>query len=1008
VATKKITQLPTASAVLPTDLVPIVDLNDTMTQKATWSQVAQGLDGLVATLTGSHFSGPVTASLGVSASFGSFGTADTATTGLIRLAGGDGIYARHSSNPVNMPMLLTSVSDALFLGTSPLYNAGDQFSDIRIYSTEAGYVYIGNGASSNFYVGGGAVTSAVPIMANGGLSGSLTRLTGGTSYLVAGANTTIVTQSNGSILITATGGTAAAGGNTGDFQYNNLGALAGVSGLSYNGAVVDMALPVTASWGLSASFVTIDTGGSLRVDNNGTTIPLFTYDGVSFAQKFGDPTGTAYTSQFHAASYGYMGNVDAGTFYLANTAGPELSGYVSSVKLYEANSVRWLSHVPITASLGVSASFIQVDSSDGTTNTGYLAVGGTNVPTEGMLRLGSDTGGYRDIIKVRQNGADWSFLNIHNAGASYINVGPTPSVGYAMTWRGYNHLFHGYDGIFDFYREGTGTYPLRIGPTTGATFSVPVTASVGISGSHGSFGVANVAVSGALRLGNASTINFRNALNSADVQLATVTAGNNLLFGHASNPGDLYLRTATAKTIFHEADLHEFRTAAGSPFTSFSTTLANFTSSPISTTGYIRVNSTESGDAIQIGNNMWVVGQKLAGGKLYLLSTNAVDDVIVGTPSNPGVLYLQGGVLGSIYNAAAHYFRNADHSLNWGYLGGGTSDFFSFGASPATTGYLRLPNVATVKSRNALNNADLTLLESNASNQLVVGGTNVTQVGGKAINKNQIGHRLTLSSSNPVPTTEAISGSTLYLTPYVGNQIALWDNTTWWQYEVDEVSLALSGLTANTNYDVFLYMNGGTATLTTVAWSTATARATSLARRDGVLVLSSSHTRRYVGTIRSVSTTQTEDSSGRRFVWNYYNRVPRQMKRLATFDGPVAYNGVLRPYNNDTNHAIAYVCGEDVEVEARGYGMVKYTASDWGGAVNIGIDSTTVGSATMTNGAYTIANAFTWPTAEYRGAPGLGYHYLMLLQQAGNAVNFYGDGGSPTYFQSGMVGSVFG
>ena len=58
---------------------------------------------------------------------------------------------------------------------------------------------------------GGDVVSSGSITAEKGLSGSLTRLMDGTSYLVAGTNVTISSSSNGQVVISSTGGGAGSG-----------------------------------------------------------------------------------------------------------------------------------------------------------------------------------------------------------------------------------------------------------------------------------------------------------------------------------------------------------------------------------------------------------------------------------------------------------------------------------------------------------------------------------------------------------------------------------------------------------------------------------------------------------------------------------------------------------------------------------------------------------------------------------------------------------------------------
>jgi hypothetical protein len=76
--------------------------------------------------------------------------------------------------------------------------------------------------------------------------------------------------------------------------------------------------------------------------------------------------------------------------------------------------------------------------------------------------------------------------------------------------------------------------------------------------------------------------------------------------------------------------------------------------------------------------------------------------------------------------------------------------------------------------------------------------------------------RLTLSSGAPV--SGDVSGATLYWTPFVGMQVALYDGTTWYLKKFSEISAALPA-TTNTVYDVFLFDNAGTLTLELVPWT---------------------------------------------------------------------------------------------------------------------------------------------------------------------------------------------
>ncbi len=65
--------------------------------------------------------------------------------------------------------------------------------------------------------------------------------------------------------------------------------------------------------------------------------------------------------------------------------------------------------------------------------------------------------------------------------------------------------------------------------------------------------------------------------------------------------------------------------------------------------------------------------------------------------------------------------------------------------------------------------------------------------------------RLTLSSGVPVSRADVTAAGTLYFTPYKGHYIGLYYSAAWHACEFAEESIALSGRTGNTNYDVFAY-----------------------------------------------------------------------------------------------------------------------------------------------------------------------------------------------------------
>lgn len=84
--------------------------------------------------------------------------------------------------------------------------------------------------------------------------------------------------------------------------------------------------------------------------------------------------------------------------------------------------------------------------------------------------------------------------------------------------------------------------------------------------------------------------------------------------------------------------------------------------------------------------------------------------------------------------------------------------------------------------------------------------------------------RLSLSSSDPAPNSDT-NASTIYLLPFFGNRISLWDTTdSVWKYgEIDDANLPTLSIPTSsyyTIYDVFLSGTVSSPTLTATAWNT--------------------------------------------------------------------------------------------------------------------------------------------------------------------------------------------
>jgi len=270
------------------------------------------------------------------------------------------------------------------------------------------------------------------------------------------------------------------------------------------------------------------------------------------------------------------------------------------------------------------------------------------------------------------------------------------------------------------------------------------------------------------------------------------------------------------------------------------------------------------------------------------------------------------------------------------------------------------------------------------------------------------GGRLTTLTGDPFPTADRTAQSTIYFTPNAGNRISLYSGGRWKLFAFSELSLALTGLTSDTNYDVFVYGNAGSATLEIgSAWSNATTRSVALTSLNGVLVSSADTTRRYVGTFRSTSTTTTEDSKSKRFIWNLCNRGKRTLEVLDATDSWTYASTSWRPARNNTANKFSIVLGINEAVV--GVRTLLQSGSATGMpwiSSGIGIDSTTVNSAILMGGTSN-PNVSTQVWAEYLGYPGAGFHEITWLEttDGSTTVTFYGDNGSD-FLSSGMLGWV--
>ena len=261
--------------------------------------------------------------------------------------------------------------------------------------------------------------------------------------------------------------------------------------------------------------------------------------------------------------------------------------------------------------------------------------------------------------------------------------------------------------------------------------------------------------------------------------------------------------------------------------------------------------------------------------------------------------------------------------------------------------------------------------------------------------------RLTLTTAVPVTTSDVTAAETLYFTPFRGNRIALYDGTSWLMRSFAELSIDVPD--ATNCYDVFAYDSSGTVALELLAWTNETTRATALVAQNGVLCKTGALTRRYLGTFycTTAGNGQIEDSVANRYLWNYYNRVPRVMQVLGS--GTWTYNtATFRQANASSTYQLNFVIGVVEEpVYATVDAAAECTVAGGNPAIGIGLDATNAvvaGSSVYQPGVATgLAQNL---HGEVRTLASVGKHYLSWLE--------FGAGGGATITWIGSSGSYYG
>ena len=172
---------------------------------------------------------------------------------------------------------------------------------------------------NNTYNVGSSGSKWATVFANQ-LTGSLTTLADGSSYLIAGSNVTITSGASGAVTIAASSGGGTPGGADTQIQYNAGGAFAGKSTLTFASGTDTLSVTNASVTSLTASFVT--SSGDYLVGGNVTAAGDVAVNG-------GDLTTTAATATLfntNATTVTIAGGATSGVTVGNATGGVTLNG----------------------------------------------------------------------------------------------------------------------------------------------------------------------------------------------------------------------------------------------------------------------------------------------------------------------------------------------------------------------------------------------------------------------------------------------------------------------------------------------------------------------------------------------------------------------------------------------------------------------------------------------------------------------------------------------------------
>lgn len=270
--------------------------------------------------------------------------------------------------------------------------------------------------------------------------------------------------------------------------------------------------------------------------------------------------------------------------------------------------------------------------------------------------------------------------------------------------------------------------------------------------------------------------------------------------------------------------------------------------------------------------------------------------------------------------------------------------------------------------------------------------------------------RLTLATGTPVMSSTLTAATSVIYTPYLGNQLPLWNGSSFSSVIFSETSQLLSDATlspapavAASVYDEFAWASSGSVVVTRgPAWTNATTRGYSLSRVNGVLVNASAIANgpaagfgTYLGTIATdagaatvtwgIGGSASGGTAGQLNVWNMYNRV---IASANSADTGTSYNygtATIREARASTGNQINFVLGQTDDAVTGCYSALNISNAASTGQNSFGLGFDTITSYTT---GYVTGRGVTgeqlWTSGSPCGvfAPAVGKHYISAVENA--------------------------